>query len=89
MDPAKSSRSDKSSRRGSSETGSKGSAVATVTSGMSRLVQTVQGAADPASTDKVERIQQQLAKGEYQISSEEIADGLIRETLRYAGLLPK
>jgi len=55
-------------------------------SGLDRIVRLVRDSAEQAGDPRVEELKLAIKEGRYEISSDEIADAMIRETLTISGI---
>jgi flagellar biosynthesis anti-sigma factor FlgM len=55
-------------------------------SGLDRIVRLVRDSAEQAGDPRVEEIKLAIQEGRYEISTDEIADAIIRETLTISGI---
>tara|TARA_B000000557_G_C20456733_1_gene309569 strand:+ start:108 stop:416 length:309 start_codon:yes stop_codon:yes gene_type:complete len=55
-------------------------------SGIDRIVRLVRDSAEGATDPRVEEIKRAIAEGTYEVSSDDIADAMIRETLKFSGI---
>ena len=53
---------------------------------MDALVRLIREAPEDAQDSKVESLKRAIAEGSYQLSSSQIADALIKETMSYSGI---